>query len=306
MEGFICQHPAVADAKLVAMPDPFYGEKGCVFIIPRPGMTVPDVKELGAFLVGLGLAKYKCPERIEVIDSYPLTRVGKLDKPALKKRIADLLAAEASDPNHRDLTSRQETSTMKIAVIGAGPAGMYFSLLAKKHDPSHEIHIHEQNPEGATYGWGVVFSDIGLAFLKEADPEFFAEFTAHHESATTWRWCTAAPMCRSTATTSRAPHASTCSLPCSAPARGWGAHRVWASHRGRGGPAREVDLVIAADGGNSAVRKQFADHFRPSFEKRRNKFAWYGTRQRFHPVSLIFARPSMACSSRTATSTAPS
>ncbi|HEV7915016.1 MAG TPA: AMP-binding protein [Albitalea sp.] len=97
VEGFICRHPAVADAKLVAMPDPFFGEKACVFIIARPAMTVPDVKALGAFLVGLGLARYKCPERVELIDSYPLTRVGKLDKPALKKRIADRLAAEAAE-----------------------------------------------------------------------------------------------------------------------------------------------------------------------------------------------------------------
>jgi 2-polyprenyl-6-methoxyphenol hydroxylase-like FAD-dependent oxidoreductase len=49
-----------------------------------------------------------------------------------------------------------------------------------------------------------------------------------------------------------------------------------------------VDLLVAADGGNSATRTRFAEHFRPRFEKRRNKFAWYGTRQRFHPVSLIF------------------
>jgi len=96
VEGFISQHPAVADAKLVAMPDPFYGEKACVFIVPRPGMAAPDVKALAAFLVGLGLAKYKCPERVEIVDSYPLTRVGKLDKPALKQRIADQLAAEAA------------------------------------------------------------------------------------------------------------------------------------------------------------------------------------------------------------------
>ena len=96
VEGFTSQHPAVADAKLVAMPDPYYGEKACVYIVPRPGMTVPDVKALGAFLVGLGLAKYKCPERIEVVDSFPLTRVGKVDKPALKQRIADRLAAEAA------------------------------------------------------------------------------------------------------------------------------------------------------------------------------------------------------------------
>jgi pyochelin biosynthesis protein PchD len=96
VEGYICQHPAVAEAALVAMPDPFYGEKACAFIIARPGMTAPDVKALGGFLVGLGLAKYKCPERVEIVDGYPLTRVGKLDKPALKKRIADQLAAEAA------------------------------------------------------------------------------------------------------------------------------------------------------------------------------------------------------------------
>ena len=96
VEGFVSQHPSVADAKLVAMPDPFYGEKGCVFIVPRPGMAVPDVKTLAAFLTGKGLAKYKCPERIEVVESFPLTRVGKLDKPALKKQIVEKLEAESA------------------------------------------------------------------------------------------------------------------------------------------------------------------------------------------------------------------
>ncbi|MDM0117833.1 AMP-binding protein [Variovorax sp. J22R133] len=94
VEAFVSHHPAVADAKLVAMPDAFYGEKACVYIIPRPGMAAPDVEALGAFLVGLGLAKYKCPERVEVVESYPLTRVGKVDKPALKQRIGEQLAAE--------------------------------------------------------------------------------------------------------------------------------------------------------------------------------------------------------------------
>ena len=95
VEGFVSQHPAVADAKLVAMPDPFYGEKGCVFIVARPGMDVPDVKTLASFLSSKGLAKYKCPERIEVVESFPLTRVGKLDKPALKQRIVQQLQDEA-------------------------------------------------------------------------------------------------------------------------------------------------------------------------------------------------------------------
>ncbi|VTU26016.1 putative tryptophan hydroxylase VioD [Variovorax sp. PBS-H4] len=178
---------------------------------------------------------------------------------------------------------------MKIAVIGAGPAGMYFSLLAKKRDSSHEIRIYEQNPEGATYGWGVVFSDIGLAFLKEADPEFFAEFTAHHEK------------CDYMEVVHRGTHVQIHGNHFSRTARIDMLNTLQRACQRLGvqieygrriddvqALASEVDLVVAADGGNSEVRRQFADHFRPSFEKRRNKFAWYGTRQRFHPVSLIF------------------
>jgi non-ribosomal peptide synthetase component E (peptide arylation enzyme) len=95
VESFVSMHPAIADARLVPMPDEFYGEKGCIFIIPRPGQRVPDLKELMNFLVGKGLAKFKCPERIEVIDAFPVTRVGKVDKPALKAAIKALLEEEA-------------------------------------------------------------------------------------------------------------------------------------------------------------------------------------------------------------------
>ncbi|MDH2236120.1 FAD-dependent monooxygenase [Pigmentiphaga sp. GD03639] len=178
---------------------------------------------------------------------------------------------------------------MKIAVIGAGPAGLYFSLLAKKHDPSHQIHVYEQNPAGATYGWGVVFSDVGLSFLQEADPEFFKAFVAHHER------------CDYMEIVHRGTHVQVHGNHFSRTARidmlrvledACRREGIEIEHDRRiddvSALAREVDLVVAADGGNSAVRKQFADHFQPSFEKRRNKFAWYGTRQRFHPVSLIF------------------
>jgi|TARA_A100001391_G_scaffold73585_1_gene47440 non-ribosomal peptide synthetase component E (peptide arylation enzyme) len=97
VEGFISRHPSVSDAKLVAMPDPFYGEKACAYLILREGLDAPDVKSLGEYLVAQGLAKFKCPERIEVVDAFPVTRVGKVDKVAMRKEIAGKLAAEQAE-----------------------------------------------------------------------------------------------------------------------------------------------------------------------------------------------------------------
>lgn len=96
VEALVSAHPAVSEARLVAMPDPFYGEKGCIFIIPRPGHTAPSVQELLSFLVSQGLAKYKCPERVEAIEAFPVTKVGKLDKTALRRMIGEILNDEAA------------------------------------------------------------------------------------------------------------------------------------------------------------------------------------------------------------------
>jgi salicylate---[aryl-carrier protein] ligase len=94
IEALINQHPAIADSKVVAMPDPQYGEKACAYLIAAPGAVLPGVKELGAFLGALGLANFKRPERIEAIDAFPTTRVGKLDRQALRDMIAAKLRAE--------------------------------------------------------------------------------------------------------------------------------------------------------------------------------------------------------------------
>jgi len=94
VEAYICEHPAVADAKLVAMPDELLGEKGCVYLILRPEKEAPTVEELCEFLVAKGMAKFKCPERIELVDEYPVTKVGKVDKAVLRQHIADLLEQE--------------------------------------------------------------------------------------------------------------------------------------------------------------------------------------------------------------------
>lgn len=81
-------HPAVSDCAVVPMPDPTFGERACVFIVPRQGKAVPVMPELQAHLLGYGLAKFKWPERIEGIEALPATKVGKLDKQSLRNLIA--------------------------------------------------------------------------------------------------------------------------------------------------------------------------------------------------------------------------
>ena len=66
---------------------------------------------------------------------------------------------------------------MKVAVLGAGPGGLYAALLLKRADPAREVTVWEQNPAGASYGWGVVFSDTTLAEFREADPKTFHAIT---------------------------------------------------------------------------------------------------------------------------------
>ena len=94
VETLLVRHPSVLDARVVAMPDRLYGEKGCAFLILREGCASPSLAELGELLLGLGLAKYKLPERIEVLEQFPLTRVGKVDKVQLRERIAAVVRSE--------------------------------------------------------------------------------------------------------------------------------------------------------------------------------------------------------------------
>jgi non-ribosomal peptide synthetase component E (peptide arylation enzyme) len=94
VENLIREHPSVADVALVAMPDPVFFERGCAFIVGKTGRTIPTVKELGAFLSAKGMAKFKLPERIEAIDAFPVTRVGKLDKARLRTMITERLKQE--------------------------------------------------------------------------------------------------------------------------------------------------------------------------------------------------------------------
>ena len=86
VETAVATHPAVAACAVIGLKDPQYGERMCVCIVPQPGMEPPTVATLGQHLQGYGLAKFKWPERIELLDALPVTHVGKLDKITLRQR----------------------------------------------------------------------------------------------------------------------------------------------------------------------------------------------------------------------------
>jgi 2,3-dihydroxybenzoate-AMP ligase len=96
VERALAEHPAISDVALVAMPDPVFGQRGCAFVVTRPGQPAPSVQSLGDYLQRYGLAKFKWPERVEIIAALPVTKIGKLDKQALRAQIAKLLGGESA------------------------------------------------------------------------------------------------------------------------------------------------------------------------------------------------------------------
>lgn len=94
VEELMVQHPTVRTAALVAMPDPVLGERACAYLVLDEGANPLTVASLGAHLLGLGLAKYKLPERVEIVDALPLTNVGKVSKKHLREDIENKLEKE--------------------------------------------------------------------------------------------------------------------------------------------------------------------------------------------------------------------
>ncbi|HET6941759.1 MAG TPA: bifunctional salicylyl-CoA 5-hydroxylase/oxidoreductase [Sphingomicrobium sp.] len=180
---------------------------------------------------------------------------------------------------------------MKIACIGAGPAGLYFSISMKLRDPSHDITVFERNAPGVTFGWGVVFSDQTVENLQSNDPQsakIISDEFAHWDDIDVH-------FGGETITSSghgfigigrkrllEILHDR---------ARELGVRTAFNAECDPADPKwREYDLVIASDGINSSFRDAYADAFGVDVDVRANKFVWLGTSKVFEAFTFAFEK----------------
>jgi 2-polyprenyl-6-methoxyphenol hydroxylase-like FAD-dependent oxidoreductase len=177
---------------------------------------------------------------------------------------------------------------VRIAVLGGGPGGLYFAYLWRKRHPEAHIDLFEQNAAGATWGFGVVFSEAALEFLRADDPDTVDAIAPRMES---WKNITLnlrgesveidgvgfssigrlellTILQRRASSVGVVPHYDTVIETVDALAG--------------------YDLIVAADGLNSLVRRSFENEFGASVSYATNKFAWYGTTKRFETLSQTF------------------
>jgi 2-polyprenyl-6-methoxyphenol hydroxylase-like FAD-dependent oxidoreductase len=173
---------------------------------------------------------------------------------------------------------------MRIACCGAGPGGLYFALLARR--AGHDVTVFERNAPGLTYGWGVVYWDGLLRTLRSGDAK-----TADAIRERSFRWS------GQTLHVAGRP-------PVRKPGDGFGIGRrqlleaLGERAAGLGVDLRfehevtgvadlaDADLVVAADGAGSVLRRELADELAPRVEAGRNRYVWLGTTRVFSPGGL--------------------
>jgi 2-polyprenyl-6-methoxyphenol hydroxylase-like FAD-dependent oxidoreductase len=179
---------------------------------------------------------------------------------------------------------------VRIAVIGGGPGGLYFGYLWKKRHPDAHIDLFEQNPAGATWGFGVVFSEQALEFLAADDPDTVEAIAPCMES---WKNITL-NLSGERAEIDGVGFSSIGRLELlgilQARASSAGIAPRYDTQVTSVDQLTGYDLIVAADGLNSLVRRSFEGDFGTSLSYSANKFAWYGTTKRFETLSQTFVK----------------
>ncbi|HET9135315.1 MAG TPA: FAD-dependent monooxygenase [Candidatus Kapabacteria bacterium] len=175
---------------------------------------------------------------------------------------------------------------MTVEIIGGGPAGLYFAILAKRRFPEWNIHVTERNGRNDTFGWGVVFSDRTLDKLKEHDPtsaetiidnfEVWENVEVVHKNEHIFiggnRFSGISRLVMLNILQDRA--------------ESLGVNLTFNKEVRDLDEVAAADLVIVADGVNSFFRKKYPAYFEPDLSIRSNKYIWYGTNQLFNALTL--------------------
>lgn len=181
---------------------------------------------------------------------------------------------------------------MKIICLGGGPAGLYFAISMKLRDPSHDVTVVERNRANDTFGWGVVLSDDALERMEKNDPASTRAIRDHFAY-----WDDIAVEHNGTRTVSGGHGFAGIGrrqmlVLLQARARELGVNLQFETEFATAEEYRaDYDLVVAADGINSAVRREYEDVFRPDIDTRLCKFIWLGTHQKFDDAfTFIFEK----------------
>lgn len=178
---------------------------------------------------------------------------------------------------------------MRIAVVGGGPAGLYFALLMKRDWPELTVDVFERNQPDDTFGFGVVFSDQTLDTFKAADRESYA---AIRDNFAYWDDIEI----HFKGDTFRVPGNGFCG--CSrrsllmlvqARARELGVNLHFGEEIADVATLkRDYDLVVGADGINSRIRENWRERFQPQTDLRPNHFTWMGSTRPFDAFTFFF------------------
>ena len=184
---------------------------------------------------------------------------------------------------------------MRISILGAGPAGLYLSYLIKRRQPDADVRVFEQNVANATFGFGVVFSDKALDFLREDDPYTHAAIAPHMES-----WNDIALVHRGErvvidgvgfAAIGRLKLLQLLQVR----AASVGVYPAYRCAIENLNDLGEADLVVGADGVNSLVRRSHEGEFEASVRLMTNRFAWFGTTKQFETLTQTFVETEFGC-----------
>jgi anthraniloyl-CoA monooxygenase len=177
---------------------------------------------------------------------------------------------------------------MKTAIIGGGPAGLYFAILLKKLRPETDVTVYERNRADETFGFGVVFSDATLDNFEKYDlPSYqriVREFAYWDDIAIHFRGTEHRIGGNGFCGCSR----RTLLLILQDRAEELGVTLRYEADVDDESLFADADLVVVADGINSRFRERYADHFQPEVDLRPNKFTWMGSTKPLDAFTFIF------------------